>query len=402
MHERELAKAKRGTQRHHDLRQKILLAPGGATVRRERRRQAAAQGGVQALSGRPDRSPRSGSPKSAAGSRTSPRSASRRSSTPASSTRSGGAAEERPRPVARGATYEKPTRRRWASRRRGSSVSARSSPSWRSGTRRGSSAARSGEERAAREAVPRRHRQGGRQGQDRQPRYEPGGGGARLAELDKTYEAAIKKIAPHVDPYQGDSGVMDINGRMRSVKQEEQRFRNMKSKKGGAGARYHEKQKSVGEEVRALAQDKLDELATKHPEQQFAKDIAERDRLREAIGEHKLNELGRDERQAVVRQGGVDGQGKSSTKRVPSDLPVPGTSRRTRSTPVSAAPSPSPATGSHGWKPRRRSGRSLSGSSAPRTSPAAAPASRTRWRRARGCRRCSRRTVAASRASPGR
>jgi hypothetical protein len=115
---------------------------------------------------------------------------------------------------------------------------------------------------------------------------------ARLATLDKNYEAAIKHATPLVDPYQGNSNVMDINGKMRTVKQEDQRFRNMKSGKGGSGARYHEKQKSVSEEVRQLAADKLDRMAAKRPESELAKMIAERDRLRTAVNEHKLGGLG--------------------------------------------------------------------------------------------------------------
>jgi hypothetical protein len=369
MHERELAIAKRGTQRHHDLRQKILLA-------------RAAQRYVENVGGKPQlkadfehfragpigagRTPKrlaevSGRIEDVAAQREQtlidagkldPDAAAQRKSAPGR--------------IARGATYEKPTPAKMGvpskglvrqrkvvaelEKRHGQELTTAAKAAARDQGRREKRLAKYDEQiTAAREkGQERRVAQLTHERDVLSHRHEaasstvavkvPGGkktvnrdmsladAEQRLAELDKTYESAIKKIAPHVDPYQGDSGVMDINGRMRSVKQEEQRFRNMKSKKGGAGARYHERQKSVGEEVRALAQDKLDELVTKHPEQQFAKDIAERDRLREAIGEHKLNELG-GETNGKPSFGKVAStvNTKSSTKRVPSDLPVPGT-----------------------------------------------------------------------------
>lgn len=138
----------------------------------------------------------------------------------------------------------------------------------------------------------------------------------RLAELDKKYEQALKKITPHVDPF-GGAKIDTRRGEM-SVKQYEQMRRNTISGKS------KRKMQTVSAEVRELAEQRIDALVKKHPEQQFAKDVLERERLREAIGEHKLVELG-GETNGKPSFGRVTEtvKTKSTSREIPSDLPAP-------------------------------------------------------------------------------
>jgi len=103
----------------------------------------------------------------------------------------------------------------------------------------------------------------------------------RLAFLDQRYEKAIQQVTPHVDPFQGPA-----DWRGRTPKQQEQRFRNM-----GAKKRKGAKMETVTQEVRRRAEEWLHELAQKHPNENFARMIEERDRLRTYLEDQGLARL---------------------------------------------------------------------------------------------------------------
>ncbi len=91
---------------------------------------------------------------------------------------------------------------------------------------------------------------------------------ARLAELDKKYEALVKQVAERVDPYASTT-----------AKQHETLYRNRTRNRLKGGIRRGN-MATVNAEIRALAEAKIDAIARKNPDLPAARTVLERDELR--------------------------------------------------------------------------------------------------------------------------